>query len=190
MSFLIYLSTDLFQAKIVNSDKKITITKFLYLFFRSKICRIQTFVRLRSRNKLVAFLAKKYLDRYFIEVGINTIIGKYFYLPHPRCIIIAGNVVLGEHVHIGQYVTIGGNFKKTEIRSDGAVQKLPIVGDRVMINAGAVIGGPVAVGDDVIIGANAVITKDVPCNSISFGMNQLAKKKIKLPPEGGQFEQL
>jgi len=56
-----------------------------------------------------------------------------------------------------------------------------------MIHPGAVIGGPVIIGNDVIIGANSVVTHDVPSNSIVFGQNQLAKKKIKIPPTGGEF---
>ena len=109
-------------------------------------------------------------------------------MPHPRCIILAGSVVIGEHVHIGQYVTVGGNFKKVKQNPDGTIQKLPIIGDRVMVHPSAVIGGPVTVGNDVIVGANAVVTKDVPNNTIVFNLNQFARKKIKLPPEGGQFD--
>lgn len=56
-----------------------------------------------------------------------------------------------------------------------------------MIHPGAVIGGPVIIGDDVIIGANSVVTRDVPSNSIVYGQNTLAKKKIKIPETGGEF---
>lgn len=67
-------------------------------------------------------------------------------------------------------------------------KKFAIIGDRVMIHSGAVIGGPVTIGNDVIIGANSVITKNVPSNTIVFGQNQHADKKITIPSEGGQFE--
>ena len=70
------------------------------------------------------------------------------------------------------------------------MQKLPIVGSRVMIHPGAVIGGPVTIGDDVIIGANSVVTKDVPSNTIVYGQNQFADKKITIPPEGGFFDEM
>jgi len=186
--FLSFVKSDLIQAKIIRQGVKFSYLKFIYIFFRSRTCRIHTFIRLRSKNKFLAYIAKKYLDRYFIEVGHNTNIGKYFWMPHPRCIIIADNVVLGDYIHVGQYVTIGGSFKKIRKLINGDVQKLPIIGNRVMIHPGAVIGGPVTVGNDVIIGANAVVTKDIQSNSMCFGQNQLAKKKIKIPPEGGKFE--
>ncbi|WP_159476922.1 hypothetical protein [Dyadobacter sp. 3J3] len=135
-------------------------------------------------------ISKIYLDSFHIEIGTKCKIGRYFWLPHPRCIIIADFVVIGEHVHVGQYVTIGGNFKKTKILADGAIQKLPILGNRINIHPGAVIGGPVSIGNDVIIGANAVITHDVANNSMAFGQNQIARKKIVLPNEGGSYSDL
>lgn len=186
--FLSLVQTDLIQAKIIKQTEKLSYLNFLFLFLRLRTCRVQTFIRLRSSNKLMSFVSKVYLDTFFIEVGKNTKIGKYFWMPHPRCIIIADDVVIGEHVHVGQYVTIGGSFKKIKILENGKIQKLPIIGNRIMIHPGAVIGGPVTVKDDVIIGANAVVTKDIPSNTMCFGQNQQAKKKIAIPPEGGRFE--
>lgn len=186
--FLSIIKTDLIQAKIIQQQpEKLSCWKFIFIFLRSRTCRIHTFVRLRSKGKFLSYIAKKYLDRYFIEVGSDTRIGKYFWMPHPRCIIIADTVEIGEHVYIGQYVTIGGNFKKIKVLKVGGFQKLPIIGSRVMINPGAVIGGPVSIGDDVIIGANAVVTKDVPSNTIVYGQNQLSDKKISIPNEGGHY---
>jgi len=151
---------------------------------------MHTFVRLRAANFLLSYVAKKYLDRYFIEISSNAHIGKYFWMPHPRCIIIADCIKIGEHVHVGQYVTIGGNINKTKILENGSVQKMPIIGNRVMIHPGAVIGGPIVIGDDVIIGANSVVTKDVPSNTIVYGQNQFANKKITIPIEGGYFNKI
>jgi len=188
MNFLDTIKTDLIQAKMLKEEDKLSKCKFFYLFIKSKTCRIHTFVRLRSANILLSYIAKKYLDRYFIEIGKNTKIGNYFFMPHPRCIIIANNVVLGDNVHVAQYVTIGGNFKKTKLLDNGEVQKLPIIGSRVMIHPSSVIGGPVTIGDDVIVGANSTITKDIPSNSIAFAQNTLANKKIKVPKDGGSFE--
>ena len=185
--FLRLVQTDLIQAKMIRDKENFSLFRFLYLFLRSKTCRIHTFIRLRSSNAFMAYIAKRYLDKYFIEIGRNTKIGKYFFMPHPRCIIIANNVVLGEHVHVNQYVTIGGNFKKTKLLNDGSIQKLPVLGDRVMVHPSAVIGGPVTIGSDVVIGANSSITKDIPSNSIAFAQNKLANKKITIPKQGGEF---
>lgn len=184
------IRTDLVQARILKEHENLSYPKFTYLFIRSRTCKVHTFVRLRSSNAFIAFIAKIWLDRFFIEIGSKTQIGKYFYMPHPRCIIIANHVVIGEHVHIGQYVTIGGNLKKTKLHKDGKIQKLPILGNRINIHSGAVIGDPVTLNDDIIVGANAVVTRDVPSNTIVFGQNQCANKKITIPNEGGMFNQI
>lgn len=188
LSFLRVVSTDLIQAKILKCDIGFGVFKFLFYFIKSRTCRVHVFVRLRSENVFFSYFAKVYLKRYFIEVGRSTVIGEYFWMPHPRCIILAGNAVIGKHVHVGQYVTVGGSFKKIQVREDGKIQKLPIIGDRVVILSGAVIGGPVMVGSEVIVGANAVVTKDVESNSICFGQNQLAKKKIRIPECGREYQ--
>jgi serine acetyltransferase len=181
------IRTDLIQAGIVSEQSQLNYFRYLYLFFRSKTCRIQTFIRLRSSFSLLSFISKLYLDRFFIEVGKETIIGEYFYLPHPRCIIISNKVVIGNHVHIGQYVTIGGSFKKFRDLMDGTIQKLPIIGNNVIISPGAVIGGPVIIGNEVIVSANAVITRDVENNKVASGKNEISKKKINVPNNCGEF---
>ena len=39
-----------------------------------------------------------------------------------------------------------------------------------MIGAGAVILGSITIGDNVKIGANAVVTHDIPSNSVAMGV--------------------
>jgi serine acetyltransferase len=184
------IQSDLIQAKLMAKNNKLGYLDFALFFIRYRTCRIHTFIRLRRANKLLALIAKLYLDHFFIEIGKNTEIGKFFYMPHPRGIIIANNVVLGEHVHVGQYVTIGGSFKRKKNREDGFIQSLPIIGNKVVIAHGAVIGGPVNIGDNVIVGANAVVTKDVESNRIISGNNVISKRKIKLPNTCDEFEYL
>lgn len=128
-----------------------------------------------SRQALRAF--------YSIEIGTNVVIGGGVLLPHPQCIIIGQGVTIGTEASIAQFVTIGGNYRKTRERN-GLTQKLPILGARVMIGPGAVIGGPVLIGDDVVIGANSVITKDVPSNHLAYGLSQLSRRRIVVDPTG------
>ena len=118
-----------------------------------------------------------------IEIGKQVRIGSGVLLPHPQSIVIGQGVTIGNEVSIGQFVTIGGNYRKTRDRN-GFIQRLPILGSRVMIGPGAVIGGPVIIGDDVVIGANAVITKDVPANHLAYGLSQLSRRRIIVDPTG------
>jgi len=172
---------------IINQKDKFFIRDFIFLL-RFKIVRIHFAIRLRSSKiAILRWSSKFYLSKFLIEVGSSTKIGESLFLPHPRCIIISDGVVIGDNVHIGQYVTIGGSFKKQKF-IDGKIQTLPIIGNKVMIMPGAVIGGPVTIGDEVIIGANSVVTKDIPSNRIVIGQNNLLNKKIHVPSEGGRYE--
>ena len=77
-------------------------------------------------------------------------------LPHGLYgIVISHNAVIGSNCTIFHQVTIGeGN--------GGA----PIIGDNVLIGAGAKIIGGVHIGSGMRIGVNAVVVHDVPENSI------------------------
>jgi serine acetyltransferase len=182
------IKTDLVQSKLIDESDDLCYIKLSYLFLTSQTTRIITFVRLsQSKFKAISALSRHFLRKKLINIG-DIKLGNYFLMPHPQSIIIASNVKIGNHVHVGQNVTIGGNFKKYKVLNDGSIQKLPIIGDRVMIHPGAVIGGPVTIGNDVIIGANSVVTKDVPPNTIAYGQNCISKKKIVIPSSGGEYE--
>ena len=72
---------------------------------------------------------------------------------HPRC-------VIGNNVFISQQVTLGG-------RGDEGV---PVIGDNVLIGAGAKILGGVKIGNNAKIGANAVVITDVPDGATVVGV--------------------
>lgn len=76
-------------------------------------------------------------------------------------VVIHARAVIGKNCMIGQCVTIGGKSGWHEV---------PVIGDNVIINAGARIIGPVRIGDNVEIGANCVVVKDVPSNCVVAGI--------------------
>lgn len=87
-------------------------------------------------------------------------------LPHPVGIVIGDGVKVGHGVRIYQNVTIG--------RLDSAASgRYPTIGDEVTVYAGAVIAGEIRVGARSIIGANAVVTRDVPEDSLVIGFNRV-----------------
>lgn len=67
---------------------------------------------------------------------------------------------------------IGCNFKVYQQVTIGYNHRLeaPLIGDNVEVCCGAKIIGGVHIGDNVLIGANAVVTKDIPPNSIVAGV--------------------
>ncbi|ANZ63578.1 serine acetyltransferase [Secundilactobacillus paracollinoides] len=90
------------------------------------------------------------------------------------CIIAAAK--LSENVVIYQNVTIGSNMKFNKLTQEWEKMGNPVIGKNVVIADGAKILGPVIIGDNTVIGANAMITKDVPANSVAFGVNQVKPK--------------
>jgi serine O-acetyltransferase len=58
----------------------------------------------------------------------------------------------------------------------------PTIEDRVDIGVGACILGEVTVGHDTVIGANSVVVKDVPPNSVVFGVPARPVKLLRSDP--------
>ena len=92
-----------------------------------------------------------------IELPVSSTIGKNLNLVHAYGLVMGNKVDIGNNCTIGPWVVIGHNGKPNE---------QPVIGNNVYIGAHACILGGVFVGDCSIIGANAVVTKDVPPNSI------------------------
>lgn len=77
------------------------------------------------------------------------------HLPHGlNGIIVSHHAVVGKDCTIFHQVTIGEG-------KDGA----PVIGDHVLIGAGAKIIGGVRVGNNVKIGAGCVVAQDIPDNA-------------------------
>ena len=100
-----------------------------------------------------------------VEIGYDADIGPGFEIIHGGSIVIGNEIVAGCNLSIRQGVTIGGNLGKRDERG----RPFPVLGDKVLIGSGACIVGPVTIGSNVIIGANAVVTKDLPDNSVFAG---------------------
>lgn len=104
---------------------------------------------------------------YTVDIGGGLALG------HVECIIINSGVIIGKNVTILHGVTLGGNIGKTK---NG--RSSPIIGDNVLIGAGAKILGPVEIGNNSMIGANAVVLNDVPVNSVVVGVPGKVVKKV------------
>lgn len=98
-----------------------------------------------------------------IQLPLATSIQSGLRFFHYNCIIIAQSVKIGENASIHQGVTIGRVFA-------GPFTGVPTIGDNVVIFAGAKLLGNIKIGDNAVIGANAVVTRDVPPNSVAAGV--------------------
>ncbi|MGI6499937.1 MAG: hypothetical protein ACOX1S_03490 [Anaerostipes sp.] len=52
----------------------------------------------------------------------------------------------------------------------------PILDENVVVSDGAKILGPIVIGKNTVVGAGAIITIDIPENSVAYGVNQYKPK--------------
>lgn len=105
------------------------------------------------------------LGRFFTQVEIHpgAKIGRRLFIDHGGGTVIGETSVIGDDCIIYQGVTLGGTGHSEEHRH-------PILGDRVMIGAHALVLGPIKIGNDAKIGANATILSDVPEGTTAVGI--------------------
>jgi serine O-acetyltransferase len=121
----------------------------------------------RRRMRVLAVVCEKIMHHVSnCWISTNATIGEGFVIRHVGCIIIGGQVKIGRHCDIRQGITLGGNMGKTN--KDGNSQ--PILGNNILIGAGAKILGPVKIGDNCLIGANAVVVCSFEANSTIGGV--------------------
>ncbi len=100
------------------------------------------------------------------DIDRLSVIGPGLKLPHPSGIVI-GPCVIGRNAMILQHTTIGlRHFSDDELDPGN----FPVIGDNVVLSAGAVILGSVRIGDNAAVGANAVVLSDVPNHCTAVGI--------------------
>jgi serine O-acetyltransferase len=87
-------------------------------------------------------------------------------LPHHYGIIISSHAKIGKNCTIFQQVTIGDSHSRNSPNEASTI----IIGNDVLIGAGAKILGNVVIGDNVRIGANAVVISNIPSNCTAVGV--------------------
>ena len=100
-----------------------------------------------------------------IEVSPRVQIGGGLFLPHTVGTVI-GAASIGINCTIMQGVTLGTSEPDMSFN----ISERPVIGNNVLIGAGAKISGHVTVGDHAKIGANAVVLRDVPAYALAVGV--------------------
>ncbi len=111
----------------------------------------------------------------------DVVIGEYTRIGIHNTII--GPVCIGSHVNLAQGITVSAlnhNFEDSSKRIDeqGISTKPVVIGDDVWIGGNAVILPGVTIGKHCVVAAGAVVTKDVPDNSLVGGVPAKIIKKI------------
>ncbi len=122
---------------------------------------------LKRLKQMIYLLRIKRMDAFNnASMGTDIGFGAHFETP-PHLqhglngIIVSHYARIGKDAWIAQQVTIGQAMDKAAA---------PVIGDNVIIGAGAKILGEITIGNNVVIGANAVVTHDVPDNCVVGGV--------------------
>lgn len=97
-----------------------------------------------------------------IEIHPGATIGRRVFIDHGSGVVIGETAVVGNDVLIYHEVTLGGTSLEPGKRH-------PTVCDGVMIGAGAKLFGPITIGANSQIGSCAVVSKNIPPNSVVVG---------------------
>ena len=129
-----------------------------------------------SENRMEQREAAELLEKHYCcEIHCPDMDKSVLFAHHARgCTIVAAKLCKG--VVIYQNVTLGSNMKYDKLKQEWQNVGSPIIDENVIISDGAKILGPVVIGKNTVIGAGAIITIDIPENSVAYGVNQYKPK--------------
>lgn len=118
-----------------------------------------------------------------ITIGNNCNIGEHTHITSINKITIGDGFLTGRFVYIGD--NSHGMFCCEEANIPPIRRKLyskgeVVIGNNVWIGDKATILAGVTIGDNVVVAANAVVTKDVPSNTIVAGCPAKIIKQLKI----------
>lgn len=99
---------------------------------------------------------------YAVKIGNDTKIMDHSWL--------AGNMTIGDHVFISGGVLTSNDNSMGKNTFENGKMKGPIIHDHVVIGIGAKLLPNITINHSAIIGAGAVVTKDVPPNTLVMGI--------------------
>ena len=116
---------------------------------------------------------------FYTDYGKNITVGKGVFINEGCCFQDQGGIEIGDNALIGQQVVIA--TLNHDLAPDKRANMLPSpvkIGNNVWIGAHATILAGVTIGDNAVVAAGAVVTKDVPANSVVGGVPAKIIKKI------------
>lgn len=143
-----------YEGVVKKMDCKVL--RLAYLLVFQKEFRNLFYYRLGRWSILLRYLPK--LSTLYINVPGGKI-GEGLVIQHGFSTIITAESI-GKNCWINQQVTIGYNDSKTYGYGK------PVIGDNVRISAGAKVVGPITIGHNSTVGCNAVVSKDLPENTV------------------------
>jgi acetyltransferase-like isoleucine patch superfamily enzyme len=104
-----------------------------------------------------------------LEIGDRTVFGRDAYI---SCV---GTITIGSEVQAADRVFITDTYHSYEdprtsiVRQPMAEPQAVVIGDGAFLGIGACVLAGVTIGERAFVGANAVVTRDVPANTVVGG---------------------
>ena len=118
---------------------------------------------------------------FYTDCGKNIKIGKRVFINSGCCFQDQGGIEIGDEVLIGQQVVIATLNHDLNPEKRASMTPKPVkIGNKVWIGAHATILPGVTIGDGAVIAAGAVVTKNVPPNTVVGGVPAKIIKEIEV----------
>lgn len=123
------------------------------------------------------FMWNSIRKKYSCDIYPGIKCGKNLRIEHPMWICVGKTAELGDNVRIYNGVLVIAKVTGDEQRKASKERRHAIIGDNVILGSGSTIIGPITIGENSIIGARAIVTHDVPANSVVIGTNQIRERR-------------
>lgn len=125
--------------------------------------RIAAVLYSRGYRQVAWILAARTFSLTGADLPPDAKIGPGLHLPHPVGVVVGHGCEIGSDCTILQGVTLGERYARER-------HEYPVIGDKVVIGAGAKLLGGIQIGSNARIGANAVVLTDIPAGCTAAGI--------------------
>ena len=117
---------------------------------------------------------------FYTDFGKNIKVGKNVFINAGCKFQDQGGITIGDEALIGHGVVLATLNHDFDPAKRAQLHPAPIhIGKRVWIGANAVVTAGVTIGDNAVVAAGAVVTKDVPANTIVGGVPAKVIRKLE-----------
>lgn len=122
----------------------------------------------------------KMFPPFYTDCGKNIRIGKNVFINSGCCFQDQGGITIGDGVLIGHQVVFATlDHLLAPEKRQSMIPRPIVIGNNVWIGSHATILGGVTVGDNAVIAAGAVVTRDVPPDTVAGGVPAKIIKSIE-----------